>query len=519
MAMELIRENIEYEQLLDEQVIDNVVKEEYVIPDVQPDVVKILMLEAKPKITNKEIMQNKVYVEGQITYNVLYLANGENGNEVYNVINTKDFSNYLDMNSARDDVSCNVECNIEHINCNIINERKISIEGIIQLNVQTYKKNELSIVKDVDSIEDVQLLKNPSSVDKIIGTVDGEMISKAHIQIPMDKPEIGKILKCEVMIHKNDVKLMEDKLQVETFAKVQILYKGLGVRELYTLEEDVFVSDEVERDGVRQYMNAKSEFEVDNIMYDIKEDDLGENRIIDVEAIVKHETKIMHKEEFDMIEDAYSPSKVLKMDKKNYDLNVILGHNTVETIIKENIELPKDMPKLVDVIMPSGKLIVTDKKIVEDKIVVEGLLDVNVVYKTEDEEKYIAMVNEEIPFSCNIDIPGTKIDMDSTVKVYLENLEAFIEANTIAVKCVAKVYAKIEYKTHKEFVLDILASEDEVVSKKSSITIYVAQDGDTLWKIAKRYCATVENLMKVNELENENILVGAKLIIPGRAVI
>jgi LysM repeat protein len=519
MAMELIKENIEYEQLLGEQVVDNVVKEEYVIPDVQPDVAKILMLEAKPKITNKEVMQNKIYVEGQIKYNVMYLASGENGNEVYNVIYTKDFSNYLDTNSSRENTSCDVECNVEHINCNIINERKISIEGIIQLKVQSYRRNELSIVKDVDSIEDIQLLKNPSSVDKIVGTVEGELLSKAHIQIPMDKPEIGKILKCEVMIHKNDVKLMEDKLQVETFARVQILYKGLGARELYTLEEDVFVSDEIEFDGVRQYMNGKTEFVVDNIMHDIKEDDLGENRIIDVEAIIKHETKIMHKEEFDMIEDAYSPSKILRMDKKNYELNVILGQNTAETIIKENIELSKEMPKPVEVVMPSGKLLVTDKKIVEDRIIVEGLLNVNVVYKTDDEEKYVAMVSEEIPFSCNIDIPGTKIDMDCMVKVYLESLEAFVEANTIAVKCVAKVYAKVDYKTHKEFLVDILPSEDEVISKKASVTIYVVQDGDTLWKIAKKYCATVESLSKVNELENENIMAGTKLIIPGRAII
>lgn len=519
MAMELIKENIEYEQLLGEEVTDNVLKEEYVIPDVQPDVVKILMVDAKPKITNKEVMQNKIYVEGQVRYNVLYLAGGDNGNEVYNVVYTKDFTNYLDMNSSRADSTCDVECNIEHINCNIINERKISIEGIIQLKVQVYRRNELPIVKDVDSIEDIQLLKNPSSVDKIVGETQGELLSKAHIQIPMDKPEIGKILKCDVTVHKNDVKLMEDKLQIETFAKVQILYKGLGVRDLYTLEEDVFVSDEVEFNGVRQYMDGKTEFTVENVMYDIKEDDLGESRIIDVEAIVKHETKIMHKEEFDMIEDAYSPSKILRMDKKNYELNVTLGQNTAETIIKENIELPKDMPKPVEVVMPTGKLLVTDKKIVEDKIVVEGLLNINVIYKTDDEEQYVAMVNEEIPFSCNVDVPGAKIDMDCIVRVYLESLEAFVEANTIAVKCVAKIYAKVEYKTHKEFLVDILPSEDEVINKKASITIYVAQEGDTLWKIAKKYCTTVEDLIKVNELEKENVIAGAKLIIPGRAII
>lgn len=38
MAIELIKESIEYNQLLEKATIDNVIKEEYVIPDIQPDV-------------------------------------------------------------------------------------------------------------------------------------------------------------------------------------------------------------------------------------------------------------------------------------------------------------------------------------------------------------------------------------------------------------------------------------------------------------------------------------------------
>lgn len=519
MAMKLIKENIEYEQLLGEQRLENVIKEEYVIPDVQPDVKKIVMLDAKPKITGKDVMQNKVYLEGQINYNVLYLANGDEGSEVHSVVYAKDFSNYIEINGARADMDCEAECSIEHIECKIINERKIAIEGIVQLEAEVYKNNELDIIKDVDALEDIQLLRNPSSIDKVIGKVNGELISKAHLQVPMDKPEVGKILKCDVLVHKGDVKLLDGKVQIEAFTKFQVLYKAAGSRELYSIEDDVFINNEIEYSDVDHYMDSNTEFRVDDIEIDVKEDDLGERRIVDIEALVRSETKVMHKEEFDMIEDAYSPSKMLKMDKKNYELDIILGQNTGETIIKENIEVPSDMEKPVEVINSSGKLLVTDKKIVEDKVVVEGLLDINVIYKTLDEDKYIAMLNEEIPFSCTVEVPGAKIDMECMVRAYLESLDICVEASTIAVKCVAKVYSKVTYKAHKEFLVDIIPLEDEVIKKKASITIYIVQDGDTLWKIAKKYCATVEDLVNINELESENIIVGQKLIIPGRAII
>ena len=43
--------------------------------------------------------------------------------------------------------------------------------------------------------------------------------------------------------------------------------------------------------------------------------------------------------------------------------------------------------------------------------------------------------------------------------------------------------------------------------------------GDTLWNLAKKYNTTIEELVKINDIENPDvIIVGQKLIIPGRAV-
>ncbi|MCY6485590.1 DUF3794 domain-containing protein [Clostridium aestuarii] len=520
MAMKLIKENIEYEQLLGEETMDIVIKEEYVVPDIQPDVKSILMLDSQPKITNREVMHDKVYLEGQIKYNVLYMANTDEDSEAYNAIYTKSFSTYIEMRGVQADMKCTAECYIEHMECNIINERKVAVEGIIKLKSSIYKKYEIEAVKDVEDIDDIQFLKNPSSVDKIVGVVNGELVSKSHMQVSMDKPEIGKILKCNVTIHKKEVKLLEGKIQIEAFTRVEVCYKAQNSRELYKIEDDVFISDEVEFEGIDYFMDNNTEFVIEDVEYDVKDNDLGERRIVDVESLIKTETRVMYKAEVDMIEDAYSPTKLLEMDKTNYELNVMLGQNTYETIVKENIELNNKNIRATEVVLCCGKTCVTDKKIVEDKVVIEGLARVDVIYKTDDKEEYIGIASQEIPFNCTVDIPGAKIDMSCMVKIYLENLEAFVEANTIAVKGIIKAYASVNYSTNKEFLVDIVPSEDNVINKKASITIYVVQDGDTLWKIAKKYCTTVDDLVKINEIENEdNIMVGEKLIIPGRAVI
>src|SRR5471030_765477 len=96
MAIELVKENIEYEQLLGENTADNVIKAEYVIPDTLPDVREILVLDANPNITSIEVMQDKVYIEGQILYNILYLSKEER-NEVFSVNYVGKFTNYIEV--------------------------------------------------------------------------------------------------------------------------------------------------------------------------------------------------------------------------------------------------------------------------------------------------------------------------------------------------------------------------------------------------------------------------------------
>jgi len=108
--------------------------------------------------------------------------------------------------------------------------------------------------------------------------------------------------------------------------------------------------------------------------------------------------------------------------------------------------------------------------------------------------------------------------MQSIGKAFLESVEASIEAGNIAVKAVVQVYVRVNYIMPKEFLVDISPVEGEIPKKKSSLTIYIVQNGDTLWKIAKKYFTTMDTLIKVNNIENPDaIKLGEKLIIPGRA--
>ncbi len=520
MALELIKENIECEQLLAENFCDTVVKAEYLIPDTHPDVEKILMLDARPSIVSKEVMQDKVYVEGQIEYNLLYMAREEEKLGIYKVSYTSKFSNYIEISGADHKMTCEAECYIEHMEKNIVNERKISIEGIIKLRCEVYRSYDFEFVKEVSGMDEMQLLRNPATIDKILGVVKEDIAANCQLQIPKDRPQLGTILMCDALIRKKEIKLFEGKVMLSAMVCFKLLYRGKDTREVAMLEENVVIDKEVEMDGATGTMHSMGDFRVDSLNVDIKEDDLGESRIIDVEAMVKAYAQVVYKEEIETIEDIYSPRAIMDMEKKNYQLNVLHGQNTSEVMVKGNLELESSAHRVMESIMSCGEVCIVDKKIVEDKVVVDGILKVAVMYRTEDEENNLSMTEDEMPFTASIDIPKTKIDMQCIAKIHLDSLETAIEANTIAVKAVVCAYAKVSYLTNKEFMVNILPVEGEVPKKKASITIYVVQCGDTLWKIAKRYYTTMDDIAKLNDIEDINCLkAGEKLIIPGRALL
>lgn len=520
--MELVNDKIEYEQLLGENSIDTIVQQDYLIPDTHPDVEKILMVKSTPIILSKKIMNGKIYIEGESEYTVIYLAKTEKGNEVFSVTYNDKFSNSIEINGANKDMLCTAECYVEHMEANISNERKVSIKGIIQLKVSVYKNYNYSIVKDIkqNKDEDIEVLKNPVVVDKIAASLNCDLVGKGHLQIDKQDLEIDNIVCYDVNICKEEVVLYDGKVKLSCVAHVKIVYKCKDSCDINCIECDIPLTKEIEDENVDEGMENYCDFVVDGKQVDTEEDDLGENRIINIEILVKCNIKVMSKEEINMIEDAYSPSCILNIKKDNYMLNVIHGCGRGQALAKGEISIDNDMPSPYKIIYCNGNTNITDKKIVEDKVLIEGVVNTEILYSSKDKEQYLYCVKDGIPFNCDIEILGSKIDMSCMAKLQLETIEANIEPGQIAVKAIINTYAMVNYLSNKDFITNVEINENEVPEKKASITIYIVQSGDTLWKIAKNYNTNINDLISINNIEDPNaIKVGSKLIIPGRAII
>ena len=516
--IDIIKESVQNEQLLRENSTNNVLKGEYLIKDSHPDVHQILGIEAKATITNKETLADKIMIEGQINYSVMYLSEDESKVTSINSVSLSEkFADYLDLNNEEHKVICEVECVIEHIQASIMNERKIAIDGIRITKWQLYRVEEFEFVKDIDGREDIQIKRKSEEINQMKGEKDIELMGKSMIKVTMDKPEIEEILKCSMNLHKKEVKLGEGKIYFGCYCKIEVLCKGKDENDIFLLQDDVYLSKEEEAIGVNSDMMASHQIDIVNSDSIITSDDLGENRVINVEFMIKGSIKVISKEVIDVIKDAYSPSQSIDLTKKKYEMGIVHGIVPSELIIKDNLYPKDENDKIACIICATGCPVITDKNVEDDKVKIEGIVKVSVLYKTTDDDCKVDMCNGEIPFTSVIDLKGTKPDMVAICKVHLENLDATVEANTIGIRATLSILAKVCYKVSREWIVDIAEGTEEKECKKSSVTIYVVNIGDTLWDLAKKYNTTMDSLIKINELEGPEALTqGKKIIIPGK---
>ncbi|MBW6408920.1 DUF3794 and LysM peptidoglycan-binding domain-containing protein [Clostridium weizhouense] len=516
--IDAIKESIGFEQLIRESNSNCVLKEEYLIPDTHPDVQEILTVEAKPIIKTKELVGDKMVLDGKVEYTVLYLAR-EDGFVVNSVNYTEKFTSNIDLNQEEHKVICEVECKVEHIDATIMNERKISIQAVFGIDWEIYKSSEVEFVKDIEGTDDIEVLKKTETINRISASEDLDLLGKSTIRVGMDKPQINKILKCSLSLHKKEIKILEDKVYLSCYCKLNILYKGDDSRDVIYIEDDVYLSKEEEIKGVNADMMYSVSYEISSNDLMLEEDDLGEVRVINNEFVVKANLKVFSKENIDIIKDAYCPKFPIELRKDEYELGVIQGTNISETIVKDNLQLKEDNLIPEQIISSNASVIIADKQVETDKVIVDGILKVDVLYKTNDSDKYVENVKSEIPFTAIIEAPGAKEGMKAIVRNNLENIDAYIEANTIAIKATLMLSAKICYEMKKEFISDVVEKEGEAPQQKASVTIYVVGQDDTLWKLAKKYNTTVESLVKINNIEEyDEIEPGKKIIIPGRAI-
>lgn len=511
MSLELIKDRIKIDQLVGSERVESLVEGEISLPDHKPKIDKLISLGGDVEITNQLLKEDTLIVTGLVKFKTLYTTEEDDEQLIHSLESKTDFREEISLASSYD-AKAVVTAAIEHIEYTKLTDEKIGVKTVIDIDAKLRQEGTVEIIKDLEGGEGVETLKETVKYSELIASTTTRNTVKDTFEIEECNGDVLDILSIDTDVRVNESRVVDGKVIVAGDVKCFILYYSDDEdNTINYIKEDIPFTHFAEIEGAEAEMNYSLDIEVKELSHDVRGDINGNLRIIDLETSVKIDARVYQQSEKEILTDTYSTVKKFEVKNENILLTQNLAKHNIEEVLKQDIEVKGE--EIVNLCNVSAKACITDKRVLEEKVIVEGIAEVQMIYISKDQA--LKVWKSEIPYKSYIDIDKYDSKLDIEAKSIIDDV-SYNKLDDKQIEVEISLTNIIEVNTIKDINIVNEAKELEgTINKKdrASITIYMVQKKDSLWKIAKRYSTTVEDICSTNDIEEENLKLGQKIII------
>ncbi len=517
--MELVKENIVLDKKVGFETTQLLLEGDVIVPDIKPDMDVILQTDAKMIFNGNELSLDRINFTGKLDINVLYLAKGSE-KPVHSMSSQLPVDDFINLDGLTKEMWVELKSDITNIEYKMLNDRKISYRAIVDVSASAMSKDRHEAVINIASVPEDQMKKTVLKLNKTLDNKEDRFIIKDELSIPSGKPNIAEILQCAVSISNKEIKVSHDKVLINGDLVISTLYKG-DTDESFVefMEHELPFNGSIEVDGAAEDMFGDVNLNVNDRYFQVRPDADGEDRVLEIEVSVGAKIRVSCEEEIEILEDAHCINKTLDMKMQSVKYPSLVCRNKNQCTVKEVVQLDKSCPDMLQIFRLTGTPHMDDIKIIDDKIVVEGIVNADILYVAESDDVPLYSHNVMIPYRQVIETKGARNNADTSanVDVSLEHVGFnMLSKNEVEVRCLLNFNTLVTENKDGNIINEINFSDIDksILDSVASMTIYVVQPNDSLWKIAKQYNTSIEELLLINDIENPNVLYpGQKLLI------
>ena len=503
MAIETTRDNICVNHIIAQKTETVIVEGDSIIPDIKPDILNAISTSGTVCIYKKEINEGKVRLDGCIDTYVMYLADDEN-NSIRGVNVNLDFTQVIDVPNAMPEMNLDTEVKLKNIECKVINGRKIGIKAFLEINIKVTTNEDIDIINNVN-LKGIQMLNKNLNINSLIGRGSTKVYAKDTIVID-NIDNLAEIMKADLHISNKDIKISYNKVLAKADLNVRLLYLTDDNR-MNTVESVIPVMGFIDMPDVTEENVCNTKYEIKNVV--IKPNN-AEDHSVYVEVEIEIYCEVYRNQEINIIQDLYSPTMNIMFTQKQ--IKIMQRKENVQSTcnIREKQTIPELAGnKIYDV---TTNVDITKQTVLNDRILYEGEVTLNYIFNSSngvDTKKIV------VPFNFNVDFPG--VNQNSNIETNIEmGAQDFVITSDDSIDVKIDIIFNVTMAKSAEInIIDDIKEEENRSACTCSLVIYYVKDGDTLWKIAKKFGSTVEEIARINGIENvDKLNVAQQLFIP-----
>ena len=533
--MRLEKKNIHMNKIVKSETVIFFVSREERIMDADNEIENII--NQKEIVTTDGVVtrENQITVNGTINYNILYYP--KNSEMVCGEEKEINFEENIKLMGINSEDNANVTMEVLSSSIKPVDGKNyiykiqlkayIIVEKIEDLDIATaidtdsqgenYENNFAKENSGKNNVEDIMTKKrNIDSLAIIADKTDTFRVSE-QIAVSHGKPPIGTIVWSDIRIKNQNIKTMEGSIIINGQLSIFIIYipEMENMPEQW-LEQTIDFNGQLEMSEATEDVVSYIELWLNNVNVQPEINQDNEMRNLSVSALLKLNVKLYKETSIKIIEDVYKPGANLvpAMESKTYQKLLVKNASRTKEVVKMKIDKTKG--QLLQICNSQAEIKIENILVRDNSLKAIGKIKTCIIYISSDDRHPICCQCRESNFEHGIDAEGIEGNDEYFLNWKVEQVNAnMLNADEVEIKAVIALEAIVFKKVEQNFVTEINQEPVDMEALNSAPVLkgYIVQKGDTLWKLAKENYTTIEKIMTVNNLENETIKKGDRLLI------
>ena len=487
-----------------EQPIDS----DITMPDYCPDIKKILKCVVLPRLVSARCTADRVNVEANAQIQIMY---SNEDNNVFCYEKTFPFSKSIDIGKPIENPVVEAKLRTSYVNTRAVSSRRIDIHSSVVVDVTIKSKKEEQVVADAENCG-IQLLKNCKNVCSFVGEAVKMFSLTETVDLGEGKSPVFQVLRVTSNIVNEDMKATKNKVLVTGELKVNVLYcADTDKHHPEVFEHTLPISQIIDVDSISDKTDNSVSICCSGVEVVPKNDSSGAKKLLDISASINAVIKAVTNIDTVLPTDCYSTQYDLKCQKKTFRFE-----NEVEKII-ENMMIKKNeklsgikIDEIYDVWCDDIK---ATSRIDKGEINVKGSLLVCILGK--DESSVPFYTERTVEFDKVVPMKGENNSCRSDTNVKNMSVSYILSSeDTLDLRIEIMIESSVVMNKPIELIESIQIDKESKKKKSSALSIYFADENESVWDIARNFNTTPNVIREENELDDSDKAEKRMLFIP-----
>ncbi len=486
---------------------------DYVLPDYYPEIFRIMKCRIVPKILSYSMAgDSKLVFDGCVDIKVLYLA--ENDKNIHSIDQHYTYSKTVDI--GKNIIPPNIAPDIrlltkpDYCNCRAVSGRRIDVRGAVSTKIRIAVCSEYDIPMTPDNVQ--VRSENVSCCSKLIST---EKLFSVREEIETGAAGIYSIIRNGCVPKINEVRVIADKVIVKGVISVNATYglidpEAQGCSAIEQMTADIPVSQIIDVSGIDDSYQCTAELDI----LSCELDSAANSGIVPCNLQAVCRLSCRKESSLSIITDTFSTEyETTHSTRKIKAVSRCIPISKQLTVRTSMMPECGELEAIYDCSSDIYNLTCTTSD--DGTLTLSGLICYQVLGKSTDgipcfaekQEGFECQIySEDIPQKHSVTFNALCTDTDHSLKADgTIELSAFIDFNGMI--CEIKELHTVE---------NVIVHEDRPKKKQDdyALRIYYADGAEDCWTIAKRYDASVEAIMRENDIQDRDMPISGMVLIP-----